>query len=227
MTTTQVTVALAVSLLASLLAPPVRAALKTLWSQLMQARTRIDWKSQIAYFLTTTVAVFAALIADGCRQDRALQELADRTRLAVATELEANMNEFAASAESLNSLTVKFRDVVRQQAEVEDLTIIFPDVSTTAWRAAQTMVPAAYLDSDWLLQVSQVYELYEEYVHSRRDFYDDFILVSSRLSNSGVLQGEPEELAEFGAPIYGHLVLLNDLHGQVHNGFLGALQTIR
>ena len=193
MTMTQVAVALAISLLASLLAPPVRAALKRFWSQVMKTRISIDWKSQIIYFLTTTVAVFAALTADGYRQDRALQILADRARLAVASELEANMNEFDASAASLDSLTIKFRDVVRtpQQTVASNLSVIFPDVSITAWRSAQTIAPAAYLDSDWLPQVSQVYALYEEYVHSRREFYDHFILVSSRLSDSGVLQGEP------------------------------------
>ena len=184
----------------------------------------MNWKSEAIHFTATMLAVFVAFTADGSRRDRVLSELADDARRALVTELDNNVREFRRSESSLDTLTIKFRDVTRTpDRAVSDLRVSFPDVSTAAWRAVQTMAPGPYVDYEWVLQVSQVYELYEEYVHARREFYDHFVLVSSRLSERGVLQGEPAELKELADPIFGHLVLINGLHEQVRDGFQKAL----
>jgi hypothetical protein len=177
-------------------------------------------------FAITISGVFLALVGNESLQDRTLQRSAHLAHQAVVTELEANLSEFKATEKSVGALTETFSQVVRKKIKVVcDLRVEFPDVSTTAWRAAQARTSDPHFDYDWLLQVSKAYELYEEYVHSRREFYDHFVLVSARQTAGEVV--EVEELADIADSIFGHLVLITGLHQQVQVGLREALKASR
>lgn len=186
--------------------------------------------SMVLQFATPMVAVFVAFFAEGWRQDRGLRQLAAGARQAIETELSQNWREFANSGLVLETVTNRLAEVVRAEdsGKVDpaiggELRLEFPDISTAAWRAAQSSAAGPYLDYEWMLQVGRVYELYEEYVYARREFYNHYVMLAARLSPDGVFQGEARELRDLARPVFGHLVLVNALHGQVRDD-LGAVR---
>lgn len=160
--------------------------------------------------LEAVMVVFAVLVALAVQEwsdERQMHEFADRARAGVLTEVRANVEEFESSGASLRAAQARLRATV--QAEDlsllnGDLSLTFPDFSAAAWRASQNSPAASYFDFDWVIRVARAYETYEVYSRVADQLIDQM---------SGILARGPD--LDRVSDIYGRLVVLTDLHGQV------------
>lgn len=58
-----------------------------------------------------------------------------------------------------------------------------PDTSSAAWSAAQASEAAPYFDYDWIIEVSQAYDILDAYERMRDQFLDSMSLVAVKISN--------------------------------------------
>jgi hypothetical protein len=85
-----------------------------------------------------------------------------------------------------------------------DVSVSLPEISSAAWRAAQASQAAPYLDYGWVIRVARGYESYEIYASIQNE------LVSAMAN----LVGGPPEIDDVRV-LYGRLVILADVHGQL------------
>ena len=133
------------------------------------------------------MVVFAVLVALGVeewREERQLRAFADRARAAVDLEIQQNLDEFRSDGPGLidgrNDLGSTFQQL-RDAQETRDrdeagsvnfsFSFDFPDISTAAWRVAQSSQAAPYFDYDWVIGRARHYERVERYA----DLWDQFI----------------------------------------------------
>lgn len=138
------------------------------------------------------MVVFAVLVAFGVeewREERQLRQFAASARAAIELEMQENLDEFRSSQPSLRSLLQRL--VVFVQAEDEsdpvfgdsssfEISLSLPNVSSAAWRTAQTSEAAPYFDYDWIIRVSQVYDILDAYERARDLMLDSMSLVLAR-----------------------------------------------
>lgn len=177
------------------------------------------------------MVVFAVLVAFGVdewRETRQLRQFAAAARSAVETELAENLAEFRATQPALMTLTEQLEaalelayQALRENRTGLDATpnldIRLPRTSTAAWRVAQGSQAAPYFDYDWLIQVSQIYELYDGYVDVRQQVASD---VGRLLAREGAFRYEmtPTDLVEVVEPLRGNMRMLSVLHGEMQRG---------
>lgn len=93
-----------------------------------------------------------------------------------------------------------------------DVSFGLPEISSAAWSAAQSSEAGPYLDYDWVIQVARAYESHEIYANVSHDL----ISAMTRIIAPGP---DPEAIED----IFGHLAILNHLHGQVAERFEAIL----
>ena len=160
--------------------------------------------------LEAVMVVFAVLVALGFeewRDERQMQEFADRARTAVLAEVEANLEEFRTTETGLSESVDGLGEVVREDDPsllVDGISLTLPDISTAAWGAALASQATPYLDYDWVIQVSRGYEAADLYSTMADGLIDAL---------SSVIGGTPtiEEIKS----VYGRLVILVGVHQQV------------
>jgi len=107
-------------------------------------------------------AVLVALAADEWRDNRELQQQADRAQ--ARTELER-------TRPSIDSTEARLAEGSRVSAEGRaralSLDLEFPDFSDAAWRITQVTDAASRIDFDWLTRVARIYETQELYGEER------------------------------------------------------------
>ena len=119
--------------------------------------------------LEALMIVFAVLIALGFeewREERQLQEFADRAVEGVLAEVRANLDEFRNTDSLIARNLANLQEVVSEEDLSllnGDISLTLPDVSSAAWSAAQMSQAAAYLDYDWVIEVSRVYSVTDTY----------------------------------------------------------------
>jgi len=116
-------------------------------------------------------AVLVALAADEWRDNRELQQQADRAQAAVLAELRANRTELERTRPSIDSTEARLAEGSRVSAEGRaralSLDLEFPDFSDAAWRITQVTDAASRIDFDWLTRVARIYETQELYGEER------------------------------------------------------------
>jgi len=172
----------------------------------------------VGFLAEAGMIVFAVMVALGVeewRADQGLQDFAVQVQIAVLAEMEANLTELHQTAASLDSAQTMLGRVIAE----EDMSLLgsalnlsLPEISTAAWRSAQASEAGPHLDYDWVIQVARAYEAYE--VSSRVS--DDLI------SAMGEIIGRGASIDRVGA-VYGPLVILTNIHGQVAERFEAIL----
>ena len=180
---------------------------------------RVRWK--LAELATEALmVVFAVLVALGVeewREERQLREFADRARAAVDQEIEQNLAEFRSEGpslidgrDSMRSMLQTLRDAqeARDRGESGNATanfaFDFPDISTAAWRVAQTSQAAPYFDYDWVIERARHYDGLETYLDLRDEVVDEISsLIASR---------DMDASAVVVRRLYGRLEVLVQLH---------------
>jgi hypothetical protein len=168
--------------------------------------------------LEALMVVFAVLVALGVedwRDERQMHDFAERARTAVLAEAAANLDEFRTTVPDLSATLVKLDAVLKS----DDLTLLegdmsfeLPDFSAAAWRAAQVSQAASYLDYDWLIEVSRVYEAYGIYARVADQIIDQM---------AGMIGRTPD--IDRVNEIFGRLVILMDIHAQLEERLAGLL----
>jgi hypothetical protein len=162
--------------------------------------------------------VFAVIVALGVeewRTERGLRQFAEQVQLSVHAEIEANLAELEATGPTLDSTRATLESVLAEG----DMTLLgsalsfaLPEISSAAWRAAQVSEAAPYLDYDWVIEVARAYESHEVYAR----IGEDLVRAMSHIIGPG------PNLERVSA-IYGPLVILSDVHGQVAARFEAIL----
>ena len=164
------------------------------------------------------MVVFAVLVAfavEEWREERQLVEFADRARAAVEAEMQANVQEFEATAVALDSVRALLGRVVSSGDPTllgGSLAFSLPEPSSAAWQAAQGSVAAPYLDYGWVIRASRAYEVSATYARVAERAIDDM----SAVIGIGAT-------VETITPVYGRLVILSDMHEQVRDRFQALL----
>ena len=161
-------------------------------------------------------AVVVALAVEDWWNERELQEFADRARTAVVTEISANLEEYRSTGPALKSMAARLTEVVRE----EDISLLnrslsftLPEFSSSAWRTAQSSQAAQRFDYDWVIQVSRAHEVH--------DYYSS---IADRLIDamSEIIGRDPT--IEHVEAIYGHVLILSELHEQVQDRLEALLE---
>ncbi|MCY3732722.1 MAG: hypothetical protein OXG42_00425 [Chloroflexi bacterium] len=137
------------------------------------------------------MVVFAVLVAFGVEEwqtERQLRQFAGVARAAVELEMQVNLDEFKITAASLRSVSERLAQVVRADSEDDpvfeerrlDLSLRLPDMTSAAWRTAQASDAAPYFDYDWVIQVSQAYDMVAAYERLQYQMLDSVTLVLAR-----------------------------------------------
>ena len=183
--------------------------------------------TEVLHFVTTMVAVFVAVYFDGRIREGNLQDLAERARAAVDTEIAENAQEFEESRADIHAARCRYENIVvaKGQVDVDDLRnlgVVFTDFSTAAWQAAQLSAASRYAGyEEWISRVSEAYVLHDDYVHTRRKVYDQLANLNAWLAEQReAALDEPEELTRLARPMLGYLQILEALHEQVHQRLL-------
>ena len=168
------------------------------------------------------MVVFAVLVAFGVeewREERQLRQFAASARAAIELEMQENLDEFRSSQPSLRSLLQRI--VVFVQAEDEsdpvfgdrsfEISLSLPNVSSAAWRTAQTSEAAPYFDYDWIIRVSQTYDILDAYERVRDLMLDSMSLVLAR----GASDAHPLDFKEDLYQLNGRLLLLAQAHAAI------------
>ncbi len=189
------------------------------------------------------MVVFAVLVALGVeewREERQLREFADRVRAAVDLEIRQNLDEFRsagpdliAGRDDLGSTLQKLRaaqemsDRDEERSVNSSFSVDFPDISTAAWRVAQSSQAAPYFDYAWVIERARQYDGFETYLDIRDQVLD---------AMSALFMGEMEFTGERGLDqavvalqrLYGRLEILVQLHEGLQEdmeAYLGETET--
>ncbi len=172
------------------------------------------------------LVVFAVLVALGVeewREERQLRAFADRARAAVDLEIQQNLDEFRSDGPGLIDGRDNVGNTLQQLREAQEMSpdeegsvdfsfrFDFPDISTAAWRVAQSSQAAPYFDYDWVIERARQYEGFETYLGARDQVLD---------AMSALFMGEMEFMGERGLDqgviavqrLYGRLEILVQLH---------------
>ena len=173
------------------------------------------------------MVVFAVLVALGVeewREERQLRAFADRARAAVDLEIEQNLDEFRSDGPDLidgrdhvGSTWRKLREAQETLDPDEEggvdfsFSFDFPDISTAAWRVAQSSQAAPYFDYDWVIERARQYDGFETYLDTRDQVLD---------AMSALFMGERGFMGDRGLDqavvafqrLYGRLEILVQLH---------------
>ena len=151
-------------------------------------------------------AVLVALAVEEWRDERQMNDFADRARASVEAELAANLAELEDTGPGL----IRVDSALAAVLEARDVTMLdggidvqLPNLSDAAWEVARGSQAAPYFDFDWVLRTARAYEVLE--VYSRGS--DEVIGAMS-----GMIGREPS--LTHVAAIYGWLVVVNDVHRQ-------------
>jgi hypothetical protein len=120
--------------------------------------------------LEAAFVVFAVLLAlgvDEWRENRTNQKLADRTRDSIIEEIHANYLELNSTRSSYDSLLIQLEnDLINLKNEsIIEIEVDFSIslLSSAAWHTAQMTQVANFLDLNWIIEVSRLYEIQELY----------------------------------------------------------------
>ena len=152
-------------------------------------RARWDLGAMAAEALMVVFAVLVAFGVEEWREERQLRQFAASARAAIELEMQENLDEFRSSQPSLRSLLQRIAVFVQAEDESDpvfgdrsfEISLSLPNVSSAAWRTAQTSEAAPYFDYDWIIQVSQVYDILAAYERAPRP--------DARLHEPGAGQG--------------------------------------
>ena len=165
------------------------------------------------------MVVFAVLVAFGVeewREERQLRQFAASARAAIELEMQENVDEFRNSQPSLRNLLQRIAVFVQAEDESDpvfgdrrfEISLSLPNVSSAAWRTAQTSEAAPYFDYDWIIRVSQVYDILDAYERARDLMLDSMSLVLAR----GASDAHPFDFKEDLYQLNGRLLLLAQAH---------------
>ena len=168
------------------------------------------------------MVVFAVLVAFGVeewREERQLRQFAASARAAIELEMQENLDEFRSSQPSLRSLLQRLAAFVQAEDESDpvfgdrsfEISLSLPNVSSAAWRTAQTSEAAPYFDYDWIIRVSQVYDVLDAYERARDLMLDSMSLVLAR----GASDAHPLDFKEDLYQLNGRLLLLAQAHAAI------------
>jgi hypothetical protein len=161
-------------------------------------------------------AVLVALAVDEWREKRQFLELAERARSSVMAELTANQGELRSTRDGLAAA----RDTLAAALQVLDtrgppLTVDFalPEFSSAAWRTAQTIEAATYLDLDWLIAAARAYETQEMY----EGVFQEILRI---MGGIGIADDEPALVAE----LLGQLNIALQIHDGLEARYASILR---
>ena len=170
------------------------------------------------------MVVFAVLVALGVeqwREERQLRAFADRARNAVDLEIRQNLDEFRKTGPGLAEgreqsetalqalLRVQRGETVSGSVEL-NLGLELPDISTAAWRVAQSSQAAPYFDYDWVIDRARQYDGLERYM----DVTDEVMRDLSALAGSSVAQDVDATVAALQR-LFGRLEVLVQVHANL------------
>ena len=196
---------------------------------------KVRWR--LAELATEAVmVVFAVLVAlgvEGWREERQLRAFAGRARAAVDLEIQQNLDAFRGAApgltdhrDTMEKALQALLDAQRGETVSGSVEMTFAweptDVSTAAWRVAQTSQAAPYFDYDWVIDRAREYDALERYV----DILDRVMQDVGSLA--GITVANDLDQAVSGIQrLYGRLEVLVQLHENLQEGmesYLGESQ---
>lgn len=132
---------------------------------------RVRFGRMVLDVIGVVFAVVVALAADEWRDNRELQQRADRAQAAVIAELRANRAELERTRPSIDSVQARLAEGARLLAAGDNpalnLNLEFPDFSDAAWRITQVTDAASRLDFAWLTSIARIYEVQRLYGEER------------------------------------------------------------
>ena len=180
-------------------------------------RARWDLAAMAAEALMVVFAVLVAFGVEEWREERQLRQFAASARAAIELELQENLDEFRNSQPSLRSLLQRIAVFVQAEDESDfrdrrfEISLSLPNVSSAAWRTAQTSEAAPYFDYDWIIRVSQTYDILDAYERVRDLMLDSMSLVLAR----GASDAHPLDFKEDLYQLNGRLLLLDQAHAAI------------
>ena len=170
--------------------------------------------------LEALMIVFAVLVALGFeewRDEQQMREFADRAKAAVLAEIRANLDEFQTTRPAMASNIAMLEEVVseRDLALLDNIGFTLPDISSAAWNAALVSQAAGYLDYDWVIEVSKLYDIVDTYSHIADGVIDAI---------SAVL-GLPPTLEQVNT-IYGRQLILVGVHEEMEERLAALLEPL-
>jgi hypothetical protein len=176
------------------------------------------WPEILVQTFLVLIAVLLALGADEWREDRGLEQLAVEARTALLSEVARNRDELARGEAELHAVlgNVQAALAAPNDSGVSAALSVQLDLallSSAAWRTAQSSDALRRLDYDWVIQVSQVYELQDMYLRAQWSAVDDVVTVSaSELSTQAVAR-----------KLIGRLRMLATLHAGLKTAYADVL----
>jgi hypothetical protein len=170
--------------------------------------------------IEAVMVVFAVVVAlgfDEWREERQMRQYARQAQEAVVTEMRANLAELDSLGTGLEAMAGRLGSAVRA-GNLEplggDVGLSLPEISSAAWQSAQVSQAATYIDYDWMIRVGRAYEAARIYQDVEYGIVDVM---------AGIIARTPS--MEAVEDLFGRVVLLVDLQGDVQQRFRGLVET--
>ena len=169
--------------------------------------------------LSVMFAVLLAFAVDQWRVDKNNAELAARARESILAEIEANRSELLDSRPQHDALLHQMEQNL-EAIEADLSTQVSVDfayslLSSAAWQTAQVTQAAHYLDYDWIIRVSRMYDLQEQFRESQSGILD-------QISSFGATAAAAGDLGPVLRALRGRIGILVGLQ----DGLIGAYETV-
>ena len=183
---------------------------------------RVRWRlaELVAEAVMVVFAVLVALGVEEWREERQLRAFADRARAAVDLEIEQNLEQLRSHGPDMGEGRDDVRNTLRTLRQVqedpdsfegESVTFNFsfdsPDISTAAWRVAQTSQGAPYFDYDWVIERARDYDALELYMDLQNQLMQEFSFLAGIVALNDL-----DEMVVGMRGLYGRLEILVQLH---------------
>jgi hypothetical protein len=169
--------------------------------------------------LSVMFAVLLAFAVDQWREDRGNAQLAARARESILAEITANRGELLDSRSQhedlMQHLTENLEQIEAGESSEIRVDFSFSLLSSAAWQTAQVTQAAHHLDYEWIIRVSRLYDLQEQFRESQSAILD-------QIGNFGAAAAQAGDVGPVLAALAGRVEILLDLQ----DGLIEAYETI-
>ena len=169
--------------------------------------------------LSVMFAVLLAFAVDQWRVDTNNAELAARARESILAEIAANHSELLDSRpqhdELMQYMTENLEEIEGGTSSEIRVEFSYSLLSSAAWRTAQVTQAAHYLEYDWIIRVSRLYDLQEQFRESQSAILD-------QIGSFGATAAGAGDMAPVLRALRGRMGIVIGLQ----DGLIGAYETV-
>jgi hypothetical protein len=123
---------------------------------------------------SVVLAVLLALAVNEWRQNRQNKNLAKYARRSIVAELQSNQSELRGSLDNNRLVIARFRGQIDSVEKgilhgIAGTGINVAQLTSSAWKTAQAAQALRYMDFDWLLSASRMYDMQELFVDNQKE----------------------------------------------------------